>query len=318
MRKILVFLIITISFLAFAREPNITLSLSKNKCSIGDKVYVDLKVVTDKGAKVDFTLNTLKDEKIVLNGFKKGVKDLPEGMSLKTFSFYIQPFKLGKVKAGEIVVEVNDKRFVKTIPELEVVSILPKNKKDINPLKPQGEIKPDYSYLKRMFLYALVVFLILLALFFLLRKLYRKFKGIEKKEKEKPVVLDPPCIEVKNMLSKLLSSTLLKEGRVKEFFVELSEIAKRFLGRVFEFDYDSKTSEEVMFLLKGKVNMDEESLIKDFFNVSDLVKFAKYIPEQSEINSTVNTLYQLVDKICERVETEMMEKKEEGESNVQV
>ncbi len=313
MRRLAVFIVVLFSLFAVAREPNITISLTKYKCAIGDKVTAEVKVISDADSKVEFNVEKSEDDKVIVGDYKSESKKLPENMKLTVLTFTVQSFKLGTVKLGRVKVKVNGKEYEKDIPDLEVVSILPQNKKAINPLKPQASIKPDYSYLKKYAKYGLIAILILALLYYLIKKLIERLKGREKKIEEKPEILDPPCVEVKNLISSLLSKTYLKEGKVKEFFVELSEIAKRFLGRVFEFDYDSKTSEEVFQLIKGKIKMEEESLIRDFFEVCDLVKFAKYVPEQSEINSTVNTLYQIVETICKRVEV-----KEEGEKDVQV
>jgi len=310
MRKTYLLALLVFTFFAFAREPNITVSLSKYKCAIGDKVGVEVKVVSDTESKVEFSLEKPEDENIVVSDVKTETKKLPENMKITSLSFKIQSFKLGTIEAGKVKIKVDGKEYEKPIPKIEVVSILPQNKKDINPLKPQSSIKPDYSYLKKYAEYGLAGLLLLAVLFFILKKLIAKIKGMEKEEPEKEIVYDPPCIEVKNLVSNLLSKTYLKEGKVKEFFVELSEIAKRFLGRVFDFDYDSKTSREVMDLIKKKVNFEEEALIRDFFEVCDMVKFAKYVPGQSEINATVNKLYQFAESICKRVE------KEEGESDV--
>ncbi len=313
MKKGIYLIALLFAFFAIAREPNITVSLTGYKCAIGDKVTAEVKVVTDSKAKIEFDVEKTESEEVLIDDYKSEEKKLPENMKITTLTFTIQSFKLGSIKAGKVRVKVDGKEFEKEIPELEVVSILPQSKKDVNPLKPQSSVKPDYSYLKKYVKYALLFLLVVFLLYYLVKKIIEKIKGREKKIEEKPEILAPPCIEVKDLISSLLSKTYLKEGRVKEFFVELSEIAKRFLGRVFEFDYDSKTSEEVFQLIKGKVKIEEDALIRDFFEMCDLVKFAKYVPEQSEINTSVNLLYQIVDAICKRVETKI-----EGEEDVQV
>ncbi len=314
MKRVWVFpLLFVFSLFLYAKDASITISLTKYKCAIGDRIFAEVKVITDSQSRVEFDLQKETDEKIILEKFKTDEKNLPENMKLTTLSFYIQPFKLGRIKIGKIKVKVNDRVYDEKIPEIEVVSILPDSKKDINPLKPQKSIAPDYSYLKKYFKYGLIILIAAVLLYFLLKKLYARLKGTGKKEMEKPEILAPPCEEVKDLLSALLSKTYLKEGRTKEFFVELSEIAKRFLGRVFQFDYDSKTSEEIMIILKPQIKIDEERIIKEFFEFCDLVKFAKYRPEQSEINTTVNLLYQLIEIVCKRFDTKL-----QGEENVQV
>ncbi len=314
MKKAALFFLAFFCVVGLAKEPVITVSVSKNKCALGDKVEVEVKVVGDFRSKPEFSVEKNDDDKIVYSDFKTEEQTLENSLKMDVLRFFVQPFKLGKIELGKITVKIGEKDYQKQIPSVEVVSILPKDKKDVNPLKPQLSVKPDYSYLKKYALYGLAFLIIALALFFLARKIYGKIGKREKLPEKEEIILEPPCEEVKKLVASLLKKSYLKEGRVKEFFVELSEIGKRFLGRVYRFDYESKTSEEIFLNLKGKLKTDAEFTVKEFFNMCDLVKFAKYKPSQSEINATVNLLYQFAEKICNEIESE----KEQGVKDVQV
>jgi len=310
MRKLVVLTVIFCSLNLFAAL-NVSIGVSKQEANIGDKVTVEIKVVTKKKEEVSFSLSLKDDGSFETSKPEKTVEQLPDNYKLYKLTFNIFPFKLEEINPGQVEITQGDEKVKRDIPSIKVVSVFKQGgeKKEINPLKGQMDIKPDYSHLYKYGAYLLIALILLIILYFVIKKLINKYKN--KEEKEEEVILDPPCVEVKHLLSSLLSSHLLKEGKVKEFFVELSEIGKRFLGRTFDFDYQFLTTEETFDLIKDNINMAEEKVIREFFEMCDLVKFAKVIPTQGEINATVNLAYKFVELICDRLQ-------KEEEDNVQV
>jgi hypothetical protein len=311
MKKIIITVVLIFcSFNLFAAL-NVSVGISKQEANIGDKITVDVKAVTKTQEEVSFNLSLKDDDSFEVSKPEKTVEKLPDGYKLYKLSFNLFPFKLEEITPGEVVITQGDEKVKREIPKIKVVSVFNQDKKkdEINPLKGQMNIKPDYSHLYKYGAYILFALFLFVLLYFIIGKLIRKYKN--KEEKEEEVILDPPCVEVKALLSSLLSSNLLKEGKVKEFFVELTETGKRFLGRTFDFDYQFLTTEETFYLIKNHINIGEEKVIREFFDMCDLVKFAKVIPTQGEINATVNLAYKFVELICERLE-------KEEEKNVQV
>lgn len=280
---------------------NTSVSVNKSQALIGDKVVVEIKAITTENKDISFELNLKDDDSFTASKPEKTTEQLPDNYTMVKLTFNIFPFKLEEINPGEVTIIQGDEKVSKVIPTIKVVSVFEngKEKQEINPIKGQLDIKPDYTHVYRYGLYFLIGIILLFISYFLIKKLLKKFK--KKEEQEEDIILDPPCIEIKNMLSALLSSHLLKEGKVKEFFIELSEIGKRFLGRTFDFDYQFQTTEEIYSLMKEHVNMAEERQIKEFFQTCDLVKFAKVIPAQGGINATVNIVYKFVEMICERL-----------------
>jgi hypothetical protein len=114
-----------------------------------------------------------------------------------------------------------------------------------------------------------------------------------------PVVVVPaehPYHRALRELGKLLASTLLAQGRVKEFHVLLSEIVKRFLAGMHGFDALDRTTEEVLAeMLARGVSPDLWDEARRFLQASDLVKFAKHHPGSSEIDATVAAARALIE-----------------------
>jgi len=297
---------------AFAASLNLTVSTDKTTCHVGDPVTISARAVIQEGTSVTFQLIKPKpdengdemDSPPVWGEGKTTEEKLPDGYHLYRYTVTVRPFKLGAMPLGKIKAVAGEETAEKKVPSIEVVSMFQggKQKKTINPLKPQLEIKPDYSHLIRMGLEILAALLILSLLVFVILKLVKRFRNrdqiAEINKKKIPAI--PPCVEVRELLGNLLASSYLKDGRIKEFYVELAETGKRFLGRAFQLDYSVETSEEMLNNLAGYTTRDEDVLVREFLEACDMVKFAKLAPSQGETNSHVNLVYKLADAICKR------------------
>jgi hypothetical protein len=90
----------------------------------------------------------------------------------------------------------------------------------------------------------------------------------------------PPYQAAMDALARLRASGLIADGKIKEFYIALSDIIRDYLAAVYGIELRDKTSAELYAALKGR-EPDRMVLgtVKDFFDGCDLVKFAKYRPE---------------------------------------
>lgn len=100
-------------------------------------------------------------------------------------------------------------------------------------------------------------------------------------------VLEPalsPEEEALLRLSRLFDSDLLQRGKLKEYFLELSEILRRYFERRFEILAVESTTSEILEALRPKelppVLLEN---IRQLLEAADLVKFAKSRPPAPEI-----------------------------------
>ena len=313
---------------AFAASLNLTVSTDKTTCHVGDPVTISARAVIQEGNSVTFKLIKPKpdengdemDSSPVWGKGKTTEEKLPDGYHLYRYTVTVRPFKLGSMPLGKIKAVAGDETVEKEVPPIEVVSMFQsgKQKEKINPLKPQVEIKPDYSHLIRMALEILAALLILSLLVFVILKLVKRFRNQDQvaETNRKKIPAKPPCVEVRELLANLLAGRYPKDGRIKEFYVELAEIGKRFLGRVFQLDYSVETSEEMLKNLAGHTTRDEDVLVREFLEACDMVKFAKLAPSQGETKSHVNQVYKLADAICNRLSKTEPEDGEETDVSV--
>jgi len=98
-------------------------------------------------------------------------------------------------------------------------------------------------------------------------------------------------------LERLLSSGLLEAGRLKELYIELAEILRRYLGARFAVETFEKTTTEILEALRSvRAPAKAIAMASQFFASCDLVKFAKHRPGVEETRDTVQKAYALIDE----------------------
>ena len=85
-------------------------------------------------------------------------------------------------------------------------------------------------------------------------------------------------------LNRLFDSDLIARGKLKEYFLEFSEILRRYFERRFEILAVESTTSEIIRDLKAKeVSAALREKIQQVLDTADLVKFAKWRPSALEI-----------------------------------
>ncbi len=156
----------------------------------------------------------------------------------------------------------------------------------------KGEAKPELKDIKPpldipfnyRFWGSIAAAILLLALLIYLG--YRLWK--RKQEKGyvfAPPPPPPPAHEVAlQALQELFASDLLEQKQYKAFFSRLSEILRAYLeGRYFISALEETTSEIMQELEEHLTGSELKQQLFEILNIADFVKFAKYIPSESEI-----------------------------------
>ncbi|MDX9704159.1 MAG: hypothetical protein RBT46_00430 [Weeksellaceae bacterium] len=114
-----------------------------------------------------------------------------------------------------------------------------------------------------------------------------------------------PYEEAKGALKALDQQKLLAKSAYYLFYSELSYIVRRYLGRVYEFSSLELLSDDLIEYLKIQTTLEAEDILhlKQFLYDSDLVKYAKAIPEEEKHEFYRKWIGELVEKI-KPIETE--------------
>jgi hypothetical protein len=126
----------------------------------------------------------------------------------------------------------------------------------------------------------------------------------KRKKADEMIPLPRPAHEIAyEALTALKSRDLTARGKVKEYYFELSDIVRRYLENRFSLKAPEMTTEEFLSHLRetDRLRPDHKGLLREFLSSCDLVKFAKYLPGEKEIESSFESATRLVDQTKERV-----------------
>ncbi|MYB52537.1 MAG: protein BatD [Acidobacteriia bacterium] len=121
-----------------------------------------------------------------------------------------------------------------------------------------------------------------------------------KRRKEKlsaPRVVPPHEIAL-TALDALLSEGLLAGGAVELFYLRLSDIVRHYIEDQFSLRAPEQTTEEFLVAMSSgpHIRRDHQTLLRDFLQRADMVKFAKFVPAAEETGGAVEAARQFIEQ----------------------
>ena len=149
---------------------------------------------------------------------------------------------------------------------------------------------------------------------------YFLWRWYDKRRKPEEEAIDPellrPADEVAlEKLDEIKATKIWKDGKVKEYQTELTDVVREYIGRRFEVHSTEKTSDETLQAMKPLIEKDLYMRLKSMLQLEDLVKFAKWHTTPDENEQALTTAYDFVNetKIVENEESRDESKEEEDE-----
>lgn len=282
-----------LSGLLFAPAPRITAELSESEAFLGDAVRLSIVMEHEEGwqvARIEFPedwshIRILDQQWREVPGSESAVTELSAQLAF---------FALGEQEIPGLSLELigpNGERTPFNTPGLtiEIKNMLAENDQEMAPLK--DHIDLPYRPILLWILAGLI--LLVLIVFFIVYKFLRARPEAIEPELPPP----PPADEALARLQALTNGTLLKEGKVKEFYVEINGIIRHYYGRIFSIPAEEMTSFELEDFFEAKRRSLPDGfrdVNNDFQGRCDQVKFAKYDPVEAETKQLVNQAYQIV------------------------
>ncbi len=126
------------------------------------------------------------------------------------------------------------------------------------------------------------------------------FRWFSKRPPERTQPLAPPLPaweKAYQALEALRRENLPDQGRFKEFFTRVADIARHYMEDRFQIHAPHMTTEEFLYYLgiAGYLNEAQKKALKDFLDSCDMVKFAKYAPTLTEAQHNFDLAKKLVD-----------------------
>ena len=283
----ILFLLISVSLLA-QKQVETKIDVKKNK--IGAQFNLTYKTNVDTAAKVVFpTLKNFGKMEVIRSYVIDTIKHGARYDLIKKYG--VTQFDSGKYVIPSLKVVINNKVFVTDSILVEVADVkVDTLKQKLFDIKPIAESEFQLSNFWRYFLIILLILWLGAFLYWLIKK-YKKKKVEEIEE------LKSPIERATILLKKLEKKELWQKGAVKEYYSELTDIARNYIEEAIEIPaMESTTSELIIALraasIKKKMAVSAETLenLERVLKQADLVKFAKSRPIDFEIAEDKNKI----------------------------
>lgn len=253
--------------------------------TIGDRIKYTLTIehktgmrVEQPGAGINLGQFEIKDYKIYEPVKKDDYLLLKYEYVISVFdtgTFTIPPFPVAYFPTDSL----GAYKIIEASPiNIYVRSVIHDDKRELRDIKPPIEIPFNYFFLFSM----LAVAVLLAAAAYFGYMFYKRHKQ-EGYLFRAPAPPRPAHEVALAAIDDLLKRNLPEQGAYKQFYIEISEIIRRYIEDRYFVPALEETSFEIMQDMK-KQDLAEElyPLLGEFLNLSDLVKFARYIPDRQE------------------------------------
>ena len=254
-------------------------SIDSTLIMIGKQTTIHLEVITDKDRFIEWPVITdtltngiwlleksVYDTTIVDNG-RLSIKQDYLITSFDSALYVIPPFKL---------VSQTDTLYSNVVA-LKVITF-----PDVNPEEGFYDIKPILSPGFVFADYALYVWIVLGTLFIFSSLMYI----LQQRKKKEPIISFkaskpklPPHVEAISHLDKIKVEKLWQQGRNKEYYTQITDVLRIYVMERFGVNALEMTSEDILseiYRLHDAHSVYET--LKKVLELSNLVKFAKYVP----------------------------------------
>jgi hypothetical protein len=271
--------------------------VDKATITIGDRIIYTLIIKSDPEIKLDPIPMGSN-----LGAFEiKDYKSFPpekdkQGKVINRSEYNITTFTTGEYVIPPIEITYTDAKGEKKSISSERIFITVKSvgssqaeMEDIRGLKPPIDIKAGN---KILYIVLIIIIAAGVSTWFYIRS---KAKAL--KIPQLPEELKKPAWEVALYeLEKLKQSDLLKKKLIKQFYINLSEIIRKYIQRRFQIVALDRTTPEIKQELKEiKIDSRINEQINNFLQDCDLVKFAKFIPKAEKTDDHLKQATEIVE-----------------------
>ena len=277
----ILFLIPTVSF---AQEATVKAVLDTQEILIGDQINLDLTVEITDGSTITWPVykDTITGQLEIVESSLIDTTKEETGETVYHQRLVITSFDTGLIVLPPVDFLFNaDSFLVSTEPQLIFVSDIPvEMEADIKDIKEPYEVPFNWKKWIKWFLIALLVIGLIIGAVLLWVK-YRKKPEQVQVARPKP---KRPAHEIAlEKLEGLRQRKLWQNDKVKEFYIELSDIIREYIEFQFDILALEMTTDETMAALRFR-GIEEEKIrpLEAMLRMADLAKFAKYKPVSNE------------------------------------
>jgi hypothetical protein len=295
-RIILVICLVLIGLSVYAQSVSVNAYLDTNTIWVGDQVHFTIEVTKDQQIDVQLPVfsNTLGDEIEIIEQYetdtsiKNGKHFIKQQMLVTAFDsgMYFVP------RLPVIVLHDNRTDTIETSPTF--LDVLPFYIQD---LKGEAADIKDIKKVPVTFRELLPYLLVYLLLGIIIPGIYYWLKYHKKKpalQLVKP--REPAYIIAERELDELKKEKLWQKKEVKEFYVRLTTILRKYIENQFEIKALEQTTSQILQSVNNYGLFDSETrqILADMLPLADMVKFARGTADPDENNKHLENAYKFV------------------------
>lgn len=253
----------------------------KKQYNIGDVIELTFSVPIQKGQHVDLIYNKENSDTLELQATKIDTVQ-NNGKTFLACKQTYMGFIPGVIALGDSVlvrysVDTNETILRLQPAEIEILQYqIDTLKTEIKDIKPLVEEPFSIKEILPLIYLILGIVALIVGLYFLVRYLRNRPKENKPQIVQKKQI--PPHIKALKSLEDLRLKRLSEQGLKKQYYSELSEIVWIYLEERFSITACEMTTEEILEQMKrcSEISVSDFENLKKMFDISDLVKFAKY------------------------------------------
>lgn len=304
MKLKLYILFILLSTSLFAQK--VTTSVDKTKNKIGAEFQLTLKTEVDTLSKVKFPNAKNFGALEVIQSYKMDtIKKNDRYELIKKYG--LTQFDSGKYTIPSLKVFVNGKPILSDSIMVEVNAVVVDTlKQKMYDIKDIAQVD---SPLGSWWIYLLILLVIAVIGFFV----YRFIKKRQNRVKVEEVVYKSPIEKATSLLQQLETKELWQKGEVKNYYSELTEIARNYIEEEINIPAMESTTSELIEGLRNaakhkklKLSNETVSNLEKVLMQADLVKFAKTKPldyemeeDKKRISNSIITIHKSIPTVVE-------------------
>ena len=275
----------------------VSASIDSTMLMIGDQTAMHLSVTQEANERVEMPVfgETLQDGIEIVDRSAVDTTTLPDGRLQLSQELTLTSFKDSLFAVAPIAVVSGGDTFwtepmaLNVIQPFEVDSSLAiTDIKDI-------EKAPIYWWgILRWILLALAVIGLFVGAYYGVQWYRKHF--LKEEEVIEPELLRPADEVALEKLDEIKAQKIWKDGKVKEYQTELTDVVREYIGRRFDVQSTEKTSDETLRAMKPLIDKELFAKLSKMLQLADLVKFAKWHTTPDENEQALSTAYEFVNE----------------------
>jgi len=275
----------------------VTASVDRDKVTIGDKITYTITVKAERNIEVKFPEFAENLGGFVIKNFGSSKKTWFKNITYRQW-YVLDTYTSGEYTIPQVIIKYRqrgDSRWQEVAADevtVEVESVL-QNAEDASDIR---DIAGPIGFPVRIPWYLWTALILVLsgasAVFFLSK--HRKA--------QEDFIPPKPAHEIAyEALQRLKNKDYLKHGQAKMYYIELSDIVRRYLENRFNLRAPHMSTEEFLNTVKNNklLSYEQKNLLREFLSHCDLVKFAKYEPPHKEVDLSFESAKKLIDQTRE-------------------